>query len=182
MQLNKEKSRKMIRLLSLSLASSLMISGGRKTIADEPNEIIRKQIEYHSRQQQMLEMIKKLPKDDYDEKYNNYCEEDIITIKDKEYAIRDLYIEYGYIGEEKIVYLIDYHNPKIDVITGKIVDSKYERKKIMLLKYSDVFYSYYCNNDKEIGEYINYFEGGINYNVPETYFYNPELENKERMK
>lgn len=180
MQINKEKSKKMVKLLALSLATSMMVSAGIKSKAEEADDLVKEQIEYHTRQQKIMEMINKLPSSEYNEEYNRYCNEGMITIRENEYVIKDLYIEYGYVNDEKIVYIIDYHNPKTDVMTGNTVDSNYRRSKVMLLKYSDAFYNYYTNQDKSLEEYINSFEGGINYDVPETHFYNPKLSDNEK--
>ena len=180
MQLNKTRSKTIVKLISLSLVSGMLLSGV-EAKADEKDMLI-KQAEHHNYEQKLAEMIKNLSSDLYDEEYNNYCENESITINGIDYLIKDLYIEYGFIGEEKVVYLIDYHNSSIDVLTGKTVDKNYKRRKVILLKFSNVFYNYYNNQDKELPEYVNEFDGGINYRVPETYFFRPKVPKGDKIK
>lgn len=175
MKINREKSRKMKKLLSFSLALNIMLSLGLNATADEidSNEI---QKIYHTIKNMFVNSFLNLSENKYDKEYTDYCNNEKIIINGESYQIGDLYIEYGYIKDKKVVYLIDYHNPKQDIITRQIVDKDYIRQKVMLLKFSDVFYEYYYSDkNTPLDEYINQFEGNINYKVPETYYYNPEL-------
>lgn len=180
MQINKERSKKMVKLLSLTLASNIALSSG--VAKAEVNDDVRSQIEYHNAQHEYEMKVANLSEELYDKAYNDYCNNDSIVINGISYLIKYLHIEYGYLNNQKIVYLKDYHNPKFDIITNTTIDKNYKREKIMDLKYSDVFYAYYCNQDKSLAEYINLFNGGINYNVPETYFYNPIFSNDSKVK
>ena len=162
MQINKEKSQNVKKMINLNSNSNLFLTN-----------LNMSQRLYHSIQNDNNKKIANLSEKMYDKKYNDFCNNCSITILDKEHKIKNLYIEYGYIDNNKIVYVIDFHNPKINVITNKEIDNNYKRKGVMLLKYSDVFYEYYKNNDRKLEEYINLFEGKYNYNVPETYYYNP---------
>jgi hypothetical protein len=180
MQLNKNRSRTIVKLISLTLVSGMLLSSGE--VKAEDLDYLKKQAEHHNHMQKLTEMINNLQSDEYDEEYNNYCENDSITINGVDYLIKDLYIEYGYIGDEKVVYLIDYHNSSIDVLTGKTVDKNYKRRKVILLKFSNVFYNYYSNQDKELPEYVNEFDGGINFRVPETYFFRPKSSEGDKVK
>ena len=177
MQINKERSKKIRKLLTFTLAANIMLSGGIGAKAeqnDEIDEYIKKQIDYHNAKYELEMKMTNLSQELYDKEYNDFCENGTIVINNHEYFVKDLYIEYGYIGDKKTVYLIDYKNPKADIITDILEpDKNYVRRKIILLKYSDVFYAYFHNKDKSLEEYISLFEGNINYNVPETYFYNP---------
>ena len=139
------------------------------------DDFVKKQKKYHSSRKKIASMINNLSNDLYDKKYNDYCNNESIVINNNEYKISNLYIEYGYVNDEKKTYLIVFHHPKIDIVTNNQVDYNYQRKKVMLLKYSNVFYDYYVKKDKSLLEYIKMFDGSINYNVPETYFYNPNL-------
>ena len=180
MLINKEKSRKITKLLSLTLATGLMLSQAVDTKAEEI-ESVRKQKEFHQKQYELQEKIANLSPELYDQEYNDYCDNESIAINGEEHLIADLYIEYGFVDNKKIVYLIDYKDPRVDLITNKSeVDNGYIRRKIILLKYSDVFYEYYhSDKDKPLEEYLYQFEGNINYNVPETYFYNPIFSNEK---
>ena len=169
MKINKSKSKTIAKLVSLSLASSMLFSNV-DVEAEGIDILVQKQLEFHHQQDELVEMIKRLGKDEYDAAYNDFCDNESITINDKEYFIKDLYIEYGYIGDMKKVYLKDYHNSDVDIITGNITIKDYSRRKVILLKFSDVFYEYYYSDDKDLAKYINMFDGNINYSVPETYF------------
>lgn len=178
MQINKEKSKKIKKLLTFTLATNILLSGGIGANAesnDEFDEYAREQIDYHVARYELEMKIANLSNELYDKEYNDFCNNGVITINGIEYTIKYLHIEYGYVNEKKIVYVKDYHNPKFDIITGKMIDKNYKREKIMSLKYSDVFYVYYRNKDKSLEDYIILFEGNINHNVPETYFYNSVL-------
>ena len=182
MQINKERSRKITKLISLTLATNMLLSGGITAKAENDSEFdenVRKQIEFHAAQRELEIMIANLSEELYDKEYNDFCDNGSITVNGIEYKIEYLHIEYGYIGNQKTVYLKDFYNPRFDIITEKMIDDNYERTKIMSLKYSDVFYAYYRNKDLSLEEYINLFEGNINYNVPETYFYNPIFNSKK---
>lgn len=136
----------------------------------------KKQKKYHTNRTKIASMINNLSSDLYDKEYNDYCNNESIVINNNNYKISNLYIEYGYVNAEKKTYLIDYHHPKIDIVTNSQIDTNYQRKKTILLKYSSVFYDYYLKKDKPLFEYIKMFDGSIHYNVPETYFYNPKLD------
>ena len=189
MEINKDRSKKIRKLLAISLAVDMMLSMGidaKAEVFKDSNHIhysVEEQIKYHNEQHKLQEMIQNLSEDLYDKEYNDYCDNGTITINGVDYSIKYLHIEYGYIGHNKIVYLKDYHNPNVDIITGKIIDKDYVRVKVMKLKYADVFYNY-CkdsNENKNLEDYINDFDGEINYMVPETYFYNL-LNNGEKAK
>ena len=135
----------------------------------------KKQKKYHTSRAKISSMINNLSSDLYDKEYNDYCNNESIVINNNNYIISNLYIEYGFVNDEKKIYLIDYHYPKIDIVTNSQIDFNYQRKKTVLLKYSSVFYDYYLKKDKLLFEYIKMFDGSIHYNVPETYFYNPKL-------
>ena len=206
MKINKELSKKIKRLISIILvpgavlfltdsnehsdnkentdpiissSDSIEFSTTNNTSDKDEYDLIREQIEYHEKQEKMKEMIESLSSDMYDKEYNDYCNDGKIIINDKEYMIKDLYIEYGFMENNKMVYLIDYHNPKIDIITGQEINSNYQRMKIVLLKYSQSFYDCYKNQGNNLLEYLYSFDGSINYEVPETHFLNPNV-NSER--
>jgi len=181
MKINKERSKNIKKLLSLSLAAEMMlaINTGAKADTNQVNfdyqSSIEAQIDYHNRQYELNEKIRTLSESLYDKEYNDYCDNETININGNDYLIKYLHLEYGYLNNQKIVYLKDYHNPHFDIITGKIIDKDYVREKIIALKDSLIFYQYYHddNIDKNIIDYINRFNGEINYSIPETYYYNP---------
>lgn len=184
MKINKEKSKKIKRLVTLSLTATMLSLLSISSNAED-DDYDKEQKKYHQERNEFLMAVNNLSEELYDKEYNDYCNNEDLIIDDEIHKLADIYIEYGYIGDKKVVYVIDYHSPKQDLITKNTVEKDYKRNKIMLLKYSDVFYNYYHDTDenKKLEDYVNQFEGGINYNVPETYFYNPELStDKEKAK
>ncbi len=165
------------KVLSVALASELMMPVSAQ--ADFNNkDYLEQQAKYHAQQQELMLARVNLSNELYDKVYNDYCDNEVIEINGIQVAIKDLYIEYGYIDDKMVVYLIDYRKPNYDILTMKEKDANYNRRKIILLKYSKVFYDYYSNKAKSLIEYLNGFDGSINYNVPETYFDNPTFRKK----
>ncbi len=183
MQINRNRSKGIKKMLAITLSAELFLMINTGVRAEGAS--IEGQKKYHENVNEAREMIDKLPTDLYDSTYVDYCNNKTITKNDMEYKINDLYITYGYIGDKKIVYLIDYNNPRFDLISNSEINNDFQRKKIMLLKYSDVFYQFYCmRNDENIilDDLLMEFEGMINFETPETYYYRPEYALEDKVK
>ena len=183
MLINKEKSKKIVKLVSLTLSTSMLMSLGAYSFAQE-NGYPTNQIKHHKIVQNYLGEVERLSPDLYDNAYNDICNNGIISLNEYTYFINDLYLMCGKIENEDIVYLTDYHNPSFDILSSNNIDKEFQRKKIMLLKYSDVFYEYYNKfglNKIDFTIFVDYmekFQGNINYATPETFFYDSSNQTK----
>jgi hypothetical protein len=179
MIINREISSKFKKISSLVLVSGMLIGNGVTVYAERTPEAIQK--DYHSKQYEYIQMVENPEEGLFDEKFVDFCQNGVITYNDEEYSINDLYIIYGQVDDKEIVYLQSYKKPTYDLLTNGEINSSYERKRIMMLKYSDVFAKYYQGHREEIDnnltiddEFINTmnsFVGDYNTCLPETYYY-----------
>ena len=188
MKINRELSSKFKRITSLLLVGGLFLGNGIRVYAKEmtPEDIQR---QYHKYQSSYIESVEN-PEDLFDEKFVQFCQDGLIVFDDKEYSMSDVYIIFGELNGEDIVYLSSFREPTLDLLTGKEVDSSYKRKRMMLLGYSDVFDEYYSDHKDEIEDRIvineefinkmNNFRGNINYSLPVTYYYDNNQHGKHK--
>jgi len=179
MKINRLKSTTFKRICSIALSGGIMLGSGitlYKKISMEEYQHY-----YHQTKEKYIQMVNNPDMALFDNKFVDYCQNGIIKCGSKEYSINDIYIIYGQLNENDIVYLQSYKEPKLDLLSNSEVDSSYKRKKIMLLKYSNVFYDYYKSHkdsidktiivDDEFKDYIFKFVGSINNELPDTYYY-----------
>lgn len=179
MKINREISSKFKKISSLVLVSGMLLGNGVTVYAERSPEAIQK--DYHSKKNEYIQMVENPEEGLFDEKFINFCKNGVIRYNNEEYSINDLYIIYGQVDDQEVVYLQSYKKPTYDLLTNGEIDSSYERKRIMMLKYSDVFASYYQGHREEIdnvltidNEFINImncFVGDYNTCLPETYYY-----------
>lgn len=179
MKINRELSSKFKRISALVLVSGIILGNGINVYAETSLEDIQKN--YHSQKSSYMQMVDNPEIGIFDERFVDFCHNGVIKINDKEYLIDDLYIIYGQVDDRDIVYLQSYKEPQYDLLSNSEINPLYNRKKIMLLKYSDVFADYYQKHRDDIGDAINVDEEFIKYMVgfvgnnntclPETYYY-----------
>jgi len=81
-----------------------------------------------------------------------------ITINGNIYEISDLFIEAGYVNNEKKVFLVSCRNPDLDILTGN-KKNNFIRESILVFKKSLCFFQIYEENMNEL------FANNLNINV-----------------
>lgn len=190
MKINREKSNRMKKIIALSLATGILIGSGITMYsiarADENStEYMKKHREYLRTKRMCYENIKNASLDEFDGDLINLYRNGRIVIRNIEYKLADLYIMLGNVNNEKTIYLFDYKNPEVDIFSGKMIDTNFEREKIMLWAYSQKFYHFYLlnqDNDAIVVSENNYhdfekavldFDAVMHEELPETYYLMP---------
>lgn len=185
MKLNREKSRLITGIVTLTLVGGISI--GSLTLYENVKTKDDSTIINDTKQQEFMHNyyrnVENPNIDLFDQNFIELCHNGKLIINEKEYNLKDIYIVKGKSSENEYVYLQDYHEPTINILTGNELPSDFKRDKIMQFTYSNTFYNYYQNNKSsnnvevnnenidEFIEYVNSFDATYNDNLPETYYY-----------
>lgn len=190
MKINREISSRFRKISSIALVGGMLLGNGITLYANLTPDYDYIQKIYHGIEYDYNQKVNNPEEGLFDEKLVKFCNDGIIKYNDIDYSINDPYIVFGQTTDRDIVYLQDYNKPTYDLLTNGEIDSSFKRKKIMLLKYSDVFANYFqehrdnientINLDDEFINDMNAFVGDNNTCIPETYYYDEINHNKNR--
>lgn len=188
MKLNREKSKLITGIVTLTLVGGITVGGitiYNNNIASNTRSVIST-IETHEKRQEFMHNyynnVENPDMDLFDEDFIELCQQGKLIIYDEEYNLSDIYILKGNSNGNEKIYIQDYHNPTIDILSGSELPADFKRESIMMFTYSNTFYNYYNNNkgnNIEVNEEnienfrrcVYNFDSTYNDKLPETYYY-----------
>lgn len=191
MKLNREKSKLITGIVTIALVGGISVGGITiyNNVTKDSSTVIAASstIENHAKQQEFMNNyynnVENPDMDLFDEDFINLCQNGKLIINDEEYNLNDIYILKGNSNGNEYIYIQDYHNPTLDILTGTELPTDFKRESIMMFTYSNAFYNYYMNNkgsnnievnDDNIDEFkecVYSYDSTYNDGLPETYYH-----------
>lgn len=190
MKLNREKSKLIKGIVTLALIGGITVGGVTiydSNIVKNNNTLASSTIETDTKLHEFMNnYYNNLENPDmniFDKDFIELCQNGKLIINDKDYNLNDIYILKGNSNGNEYIYLQDYHDPAIDILTGSELPADFKRESIMMFTYSNAFYNYYANNKSgntieisdenrnEFSECVYGFDSTYNDKLPETYYY-----------
>lgn len=198
MKINREKSKKMIKVASTLILAGMLSIGNNVALAtsfegyfESPQDsYLENHFDMQKRKVDYLRALENADVSCFDSDFVKLYREGKILVseREKEYDVSDLYIINGKQNDSDKIFLVSYEEGNVDIVTGDVIND-FVREGIMLFKNSSCFYQIYqlCSDvgiasngvidiskvDKsEISSIISEFDGMMHDNVPETMYVN----------